>query len=274
MQTDKFCHLKKLFSAIWWRTRWRRFPRQACHQGWVFSCARILCPGGGKFKEGFIFCFQTKLLEFFVISDTSADILAPFAVIPLETPNAEASASIQDYAEASNSNLVYAQDEFGNNIAVGVFVTEEFHPFVKSEDLSMGNPTENQDINWVAAVEECLTECNEYSSIENAAGSPQKDSIRVYKVKKQKNGRKENKGSSRNARKTLSELKQVKAIKTKQKVSPPKMKNTHISENIPSCKKSRQIRKVYDKSYKPSCSVNTYNLGSTNDNFIAITLFN
>ena len=62
---------------------------------------------------------------------------------------------------------MYAQDEYGNDIAVGVFVTEHFvekgiiSENMKEENVSASEITDQPNITWVAAVEECPTAVKE-----------------------------------------------------------------------------------------------------------------
>ena len=58
------------------------------------------------------------------IAGQATEMLPPLAVIPLDAATGKDLASLEQFANDSNSQMVYAQDEFGNNIAVGVFVTE------------------------------------------------------------------------------------------------------------------------------------------------------
>ena len=65
--------------------------------------------------------------------------------------------SLEMFAGQSNTNLVYAHDEFGNQLAVGLMVTDEF---MGKEQPNKGNVIKDDDINWVGAVEECGTQGN------------------------------------------------------------------------------------------------------------------
>ena len=51
--------------------------------------------------------------------------MKPLAVIPLETISQSQLTAMQQFADGSNSQMVYACDELGNNVAVGLFVTDE-----------------------------------------------------------------------------------------------------------------------------------------------------
>ena len=130
-------------------------------KGCVFPMQQ--CVGVRKIAVLLFSCFF-KVISLLFISDMSPDILPPLAVIPVHNVDNSEASVLQQYAQESNSNLVYAQDAFVNNIAVGVFVTEEFNPSVKNV-FPMEISDDHQDPTWVGGTEECFTEGNEYAEI-------------------------------------------------------------------------------------------------------------
>ena len=129
---------------------------------------------------------------FNIFTGFTSDPLPPLAVIPLDSVKDTHITSLEQYAESSNSNLVYAHDEFRNDIAVGVFVTDDFHgTFMKNKDTEEQNySTEavnvHPNITWVAAVEECHGQKTEDISLKSECDDTQEEKIRVYKVEKKK----------------------------------------------------------------------------------------
>ena len=98
---------------------------------------------------------------FSLISAVKSEFIPPLAVIPFTDEGNAQISSLHEFANASNSNLIYAQDEFGNNLAVGVFVTEEFAQNVTEGNYSTHDGQQTEQAAWVGAVEECVTEAGE-----------------------------------------------------------------------------------------------------------------
>ena len=123
-------------------------------------------------------------MYFNYISDTvPEEVLQPLAVIPIEQPDPAHSGDLQSFANQVNAPLVYACDEFGNQIAVGVFVTDSFGQIQdKKAEFGEVKVDGNPNPNWVGAVEECCSAENEIVSVEEEMEGPSKPLIRVYKV--------------------------------------------------------------------------------------------
>ena len=102
----------------------------------------------------------------FISEKNISEILQPFAVLPYEGESQEVS-TLQQFASLSNSEMVYACDELGNKIAVGVLVNNEFGlQDNKFDDFSIQNSStvavdDSANASWVAAIEECTTEVKE-----------------------------------------------------------------------------------------------------------------
>ena len=146
----------------------------------------------------------------------NTEVLAPLAVISMENTENNAMACLNQYAGASNSNLVYAHDEFGNDVAVGLFVTNEFFPntieneHVKVEKCLPDELKEPPNITWVAAVEECESEIMADTSLKENPDMQSDKNIRIYQVTKKSKKTQDRCLKSRNAQKTLNQLKKSK----------------------------------------------------------------
>ena len=177
-------------------------------------------------------------------------------------------ASLEQFANDSNSQMVYAQDEFGNNIAVGVFVTEAFCPNdVMAKDLddrisNSGECSPQANINWVGALEECPTEVIDCVDIQNDLDVANENCIRVYKVKKEGKLKEQKVQRSEASRKTLRELKNKYDLKLARKGSKSKEKASNtVKIELPS-KSNRRRRRCLDKTYKGPSAVSCAKLQS------------
>ena len=166
--------------------------------------------------------------------------------------------SLEQYAESSNSKLVYAHDEIGNDIAVGVFVTEDFNVNIienkdeKEEKYSTEDINSQPNITWVVAVEECHGQKTEGISLEAECDDTKEHTVRVYQVNKKKKYAKKKLSQPPTLRKTLRELKKCKILPVKQDVC--MKRRARIRKIIPQdkglTKKSKhKVRKVIDRAY-------------------------
>ena len=96
-----------------------------------------------------------------------SEILRPIAVIPLNKGNHENMGLHENFARTSNSQMIYACNEYGEKVAVGLFVTENFnaHYAKTKEDYKVEESSLSNEVNlygqWVAAQEECVTDSSE-----------------------------------------------------------------------------------------------------------------
>ena len=202
------------------------------------------------------------------IAGQQTEMLPPLAVIPSDAATGKDFASREEFANDSNSQMVYAQDEFGNNIAVGVFVTEAFCPNdVTAKDLddkisNSGECIPQANINWVGALEECPTEVIDSVDIQNDLDVDNENCIHVYKVKKEgklKGGKVQR---SVGSRKTLRELKTKYDLKVARKGSKSKEKASNtVKIKLPS-KSKRRRQRCFDKAYKGPSAVSCAKLQS------------
>ena len=61
------------------------------------------------------------------------EILKPLAVIPLKENNGDEISYLENFASSSNAQMIYACNELGEKVAVGLFVTESFYSTSKTE---------------------------------------------------------------------------------------------------------------------------------------------
>ena len=74
-------------------------------------------------------------------------------------------AVLQSLAQNTQGQLVYALDEYGNQIALGVILSEDFHNHTEiSESNEEITVSEDNQCNWIAAEEECPSNCNTMDS--------------------------------------------------------------------------------------------------------------
>lgn len=154
--------------------------------------------------------------------------------------------SLEHFAEGTNSQLVYAQDEFGNNIAVGVFVTKSFaENAIEGKDLKEEHDDLGAEgnIDWVAAIEECPME-NDSPLQKDLAGDKQ-DAIRVYKSTKQRKVQK-----NQLSRKTLKEIREAKSFGTVHTTAAEKKLKERVSYKEISRRPRRKRRSSMDKAYR------------------------
>ena len=110
--------------------------------------------------------------------------------MPFDNTSSHRVVSLEDFATSSNSDLVYACDKFGNQIAVGVFIKssesgKEQNYEIKHENFAdiADNPI-NPTSQWVAAIEECATENPEEPCTRDHPSASDPNPIRIYKVQK------------------------------------------------------------------------------------------
>ena len=92
---------------------------------------------------------------------------------------------LESLASNPNSDMIYAVDHLGNQITLGVFVTDSFgiSPSINEEIKFENEQKENiSNDNWVAAVEECVTLDTPLSEVKGTSAEIQ--AIPVYKVNK------------------------------------------------------------------------------------------
>ena len=145
-------------------------------------------------------------------SSEEGQILRPLAVIPLNDGNAEEISTLENFAATSNSQMIYACNELGEKVAVGLFVTENFNvtcpdtnDLALQESFQLPSQSTGNDA-WVGAEEECVTEIGK-EVVNEAKPDNKTDVICLYKVNKgtKKETRKKNVGVKR--MKTLQEIK-------------------------------------------------------------------
>ena len=140
---------------------------------------------------------------------------------------------LQTLAQNTQGEVVYAVDEYGNQIALGVIISEDFNNYTQtSESNEEITVSEDNQLNWIAAEEECPSNCNTMESTDikqepfvplsttvtdvnplNIQKKCEKDVIKIYKI-------------DNAARKTL---KKIKASK--------KSRKTVIPSNVKPCEK-------------------------------------
>ena len=167
-----------------------------------------------------------------------SEILWPIAVIPLNEGNHENMGLLENFAHTSNSQMIYACNEYGEKVAVGLFITENFnaHNAETKEDYKVEESSLSNEVNlygqWVAAQEECVTDSSEPVKEDMMLAKSTTEVVWVYKVNKGK------KKSEPKKKITLNRLKTLKEIKSKVKVNAQ-------SEQIASSKsKSKTCTKV------------------------------
>ena len=138
---------------------------------------------------------------------------------------------MKDFADSSQSEMIYAVDEYGNEVALGILIQGPFTDGNEKEEECFGviDPHECNNSHWVAAEEECVssntqsvqneikTEVAESNLVEEHS-SHKSDAIKVYKVdraarKTLKKWKIDVRGQ-KEERKTLKVLKKVKKCST------------------------------------------------------------
>ena len=178
--------------------------------------------------------------------------------MPLEENTAsEEISKWNEIALKSNSNLVYACDELGNQIAVALIVNPSFNVDGK---VKVDNAYDSQNIQqeWVvAAVEECSTACDDNKIDLNVEDQPRNSAIRKYKVGKGSRVQKENFLTKKGKAKTLKIKKnEVLAGRAKRQERVKVSKNVvtkmeqEVHGNVKSMPRRRQRKMQYDKAYR------------------------
>ena len=149
------------------------------------------------------------------IDNQAGQILRPIAVIPLNGPEDESHISyLKSFATASNSEMIYACNELGEKVAIGLYVTESFNSNSNQVIGQCKEEKEYEKINLhgrLGAVEECSTEEIEGNKEQINVSKQKENVIRVYKVNKGKKKRASDKTGVHGKQKfTLKEIKQEK----------------------------------------------------------------
>ena len=145
------------------------------------------------------------------LCDEKDGVLQPLAMVAMgHGNNCDKVSNLESVAKQSNGQLVYALDDEGKQVAVGLIVPL---PEPNEVDISSCEPEsflkENVEVNssWVGAVEECVT-ADEFKENEVKVEPQKSEVIRVYKVNKGKASKKASKSKvSECKRKTLKEMK-------------------------------------------------------------------
>ena len=183
------------------------------------------------------------------------------AVFPQDDVKHEEVSSLEQFAAVSNSEMVYACDEFGNKIAVGVIVSNSFDVSPTNEDISKIESSSCIDLDqsangsWVGAMEECATE--EIENIQTDEQSQPKDEIRVYKVQKGKPKQKFSGQKQGRKLKTLAEIKKSRNVSAPRKIlpfvqkrlKPNRQKKSGQEPNMINQRKLKRRKKKQDKCY-------------------------
>ena len=151
--------------------------------------------------------------------------LEPLAVFPVASATSNTiDPQMEAFASTSNSEIVYACDEFGNQIALGLIINEDY----SLENMKRQNVLEPEvdgiaNNSWVAAVEECST-----ADVLNEDTGPAPSSIRKYKVNKPAKRQKQIATTAKEQKRTLKDIQneifvkkrnRTKAMKTVAKLS-------------------------------------------------------
>ena len=194
------------------------------------------------------------------------NILNPLAVIPIP----QSSVDVTEHQNYPNSEMVYAVDALGNQVAVGYFVTESFrNPDESNENIKLEGSVENDasdfvpESNWVAALEECETEHEKCQKTEN---NDSKEVIKIYKSRKVKNKHvKRNNPNVDPVRKTLKQMRKVKSQQSSRsknmqafKVQLRGDKNLNILNKM----NLRKRKKISDKAFPKPSSIRNVNFQS------------
>ena len=145
---------------------------------------------GVLWRNGF-FSFPIAIILLFFVENWN--MLQPFAVLPIQ----EAMTDLQSLADLSNGQVVFGFNDQGKQIPLGVILPENFSMntpgVVKAEHYE--ECPENSAIDIpddcvlpsVAAVEECVTECDNITNIEDIKSDVEKSPvIKIYKRSKPK----------------------------------------------------------------------------------------
>ena len=179
-----------------------------------------------------------------------SELLQPIAAITLNEETDSKIGLLENFAATSNSHMVYAYNEAGEKVAVGIFVTENFDEnacnncsncYLRYEDAD-----DDQKINgngqWVAAEEECVSEST--ADIKNDGPSDKSCKVvRVYKVNKGKNKATTKRSFEGKKANTLNEIKN--SIKSS-------VKKENLVRLRPKLKRRRK-RIVKDSNYGAAC---------------------
>ena len=152
-------------------------------------------------------------------------ILKRIAVIPFNEGTNDQVGLLENFALSLNSQMVYACNEYGEQVAVGIFVTENFEVGNRDarKDCEVAEKSEVNEFDanndWVAAQEECVTDNFEKVAQENISLDKNCEVVCIYKVKKGKKKVDQKKNLRVNQLKTLKEIKSsVKVHVKKEKV--------------------------------------------------------
>ena len=142
-----------------------------------------------------------------------SEVLKPVAVIPLKESNSHEISYLESFATSSNSQMVYACNENGEKVAVGIIVTESFYG--SSENSAEAEVICEPNAAWIAAEEECVTEDLKSKDLkQEIANEVDKEKVvHVYKVNKGK--RKEEVRKKRTLKQIKKNIEHSKAKKKK-----------------------------------------------------------
>ena len=162
-----------------------------------------------------IFCQSTYIFIYFVgnvvqvMTEHDSQFLQPLAVIPSVNGSDGGACSLEEFAAKSNLDIIYARDEFGNNIALVLVLNEDFSAGhdVKVENSIQAVDMDVENDNWVAAVEECTTNSTLEESVVSVDTNFKANPIRKYKSNKKTNMKKINKSVGKDNPKTLKGIK-------------------------------------------------------------------
>ena len=138
-----------------------------------------------------------------------SQFLQPPTVIPSVNGSDGTACLLEELAAKSNSDIIYAQDEFGNNIALGLVLNEDFSAGhdVKVENSIQAVDMDVENDNWVAAVEECTKNSDTEQSVPSLENNFKPNAIRKYKSNKKKQKPRKNKSIGKDDAKTLKAIK-------------------------------------------------------------------
>ena len=181
-----------------------------------------------------------------------SEILKPIAVISLNgNDNNVQVSTLENFATASNSQLVYACNEFGERIAVGLYVTESFTD--NSADFDKNSKMKPIQANaenekWIGAVEECVTQETKDIKTGMSVNNDAKNSIKLYKVNKGKRKQSTAKSGCGKKHLTLKEIKKKRSLSQKgSRTSSSKCTSVIIVQK--SVKKRKRKKKKDDKTF-------------------------
>ena len=183
--------------------------------------------------------------EYFIFSDVPApdcaamQVAEPFQVDSVIEDNV-GNFSLENLAIVSNSEMVYGVDSQGNQVPLAVILGDKFecvpqYSEVKMEEGSdIANYYQQENGNWVGAVEECTTD---QVIDENPKDMNSSNAIKVYKVNKASKKKKptmkksSNEAAKTSFKRTLQQLKKTRkknSIHCKPQLLTPKRRKSKL----------------------------------------------